>query len=281
MQEKMIKNILFYILFFTLTSLNAQVTVVIADFENNSGGFNLDYWEKAIPDFLTSELSKSDRIVIVERKKLNKILEEQALVLSGVLDSSNVKQVGKLLNAQFIIQGTINQTNGKSRIDANIIKVKTGEIKNEKVIAPDENHLEEMTQLLSNNIKKVLVGQGSYIEKVQLSEMPTTYFAIATAGLTLTTILLNNAYIDNYNAYKNATQLSDFDSKYDKANDTNKLKILAASAAGVALAGTIYCWIRNMSSNEILAVNEDKVSIYPFCDIIGSNTCCKRNKTVD
>jgi len=257
---------------FALSQVTAQVTVVVADFENNTGGFSLDYWEKAIPDFLTSELSKSDRIVIVERNKLDKVLNEQALVLSGILDSSNVKHVGKLLDAQFIIQGTINQTNGKSRIDVNIIKVKTGEIKNVKVIAPDDNHLEEMTQLLSNNIIKVLVGQGTYVEKVQLSEMPTTYFAIATAGLTLTTILLNKSYIDNYNAYKDATQLSDFDSKFDKANDTNKLKIFAASAAGVALAGTIYCWIRNMSSNEILAVNEDKVSIYPNLVYSGENT---------
>ena len=151
----MIRKIFYLVILFTLSSVNAQVTVVVADFENNTGGFNLDYWEKAIPDFLTSELSKSDRIVIVERNKLDKVLEEQALVLSGVLDSSNVKQVGKLLNAQFIIQGTINQTNGKSRIDANIIKVKTGEVKNEKVIAPDDNHLEEMTQLLSNNIQAI------------------------------------------------------------------------------------------------------------------------------
>jgi hypothetical protein len=39
--------------------------------------------------------------------------------------------------------------------------------------------------------------------------MPTTYFAIATAGLTLTTVLLNKAYLDNYNAYKNATNEED------------------------------------------------------------------------
>lgn len=258
----MSKYILIIILII-FSGLQAQVTLVVADFENNSGGFDLDYWEKAIPDFLTSELSKSDRIIVVERNKLDRVLQEQALGLTGILDSSNVQEVGKLLNAQFIVQGTINQTNGKSRIDASIIKVKTGEVKNEKVISPDTNHLEEMTQLLSNNIKKVLVGQGTYIEKVQLSEMPTTYFAIATAGLTVTSILLNSAYINNYNDYKNATNLSDFDSKYDKANNMNKLKIVAISAAGAALAGTIYCWLRNMSSNEILAVEGNKITIYP------------------
>ena len=256
-------NKIFLLLILISFGLNAQITVVITDFENNSGGFNLDYWEKAIPDFLTSELSKSDRIVIVERNKLDKVLEEQALVLSGILDSSNVKRVGKLLDAQFIIQGTINQTNGKTRIDANIIKVQTGEIKNEKAIAPDDNHLEEMIQLLSNNIKKVLVGQGTYIEKVQLSEMPTTYLIIATGGFALTAVLLNSAYIKNYNDYKSVTQLSEFNSKYDKANNMNKLKIVAASLTGAALVGTIYCWISNMSANEILAANENEINIYP------------------
>lgn len=252
------------IILFIFSGLNGQVTLVIADFQNNSEGFDLDYWEKTIPNYLTSELSKSDRIIIVERNRLDKVLEEQALVMSGVLDSANVKEVGKLLNAQFIIQGTINKSNGNIRIDANIIKVKTGEIKNEKVIAPNDDHLEEMTQLLSNNIRNLLVGQGTYIEKIQLSEMPTTYFAVATAGLAITTVILNNVYIDNYNQYKSATQLSEFESKYDKANNMNKLKIITASAAGVALAGTIYCWIKNMSANEILAVKDNEINIYPI-----------------
>lgn len=266
----MFKRLLIIFIFILSLQLQAQVTIVIADFENNSGGFNLDYWEKVIPDFLTSELSRSDRIVIIERNKLDKVLEEQALALSGILDSSNVQQVGNLLGAQFIIQGTINQTNDKTRIDVNIIKVKTGEVKNEKVVAPDENHLEEMTQILGNNIKKVLVGQGDYIKKVNLSEMPTNYFLAATAGFAITTVLLNNAYINNLNDYKNETKLSEFDSKYDKANNTNKLKIVAASLTGVALVGTIYCWIKNKSANEILASN-NKMHIYPNLAIATEN----------
>ena len=49
----MIKKIIFISLLVIFSGLKAQVTVVVADFENNSGGFDLDFWEKAIPDFLT------------------------------------------------------------------------------------------------------------------------------------------------------------------------------------------------------------------------------------
>lgn len=239
------------------STLSAQITVAIADFENNSDTFNLDYWENAIPDFLKNHLSKSEKIVLVERDRLDNVLQEQALGQTGLIDSANIQQVGNLIGAQYIIQGSISKSGSKTRIDANIIRVESGEIKNEKVIAPNMDNINEMVELLANNINHVLTGDVLYKEKYQLNRYPTTYFLAATASLTAATIFINNAYRKKLDEYNSETSLSNFDKKYDDANNLNKLKIIAISAAGTALIGTIYCWIRNLSAEDILAYNRN------------------------
>jgi TolB-like protein len=229
------------------------MTVAIADFKNNTDSFYLDDWEKSIPEFLKSELSRSEKIVIVERRQLEAVLKEQALNMTGLVDSSTAQQVGTLLGAEFVISGTINQSGKWTRIDAKIIRVSSGHVKSEKVQAPDDKHLTEMVSLLGNNIIVMLSGDVTYIEKETLTKYPTTYFLAASAGLAIGTLVVNNAYNKKQEEYQNATGLSEFDDAYDAANKLNNVRIVLASLTGVAIIGTIYCWIQNMSPDEILA----------------------------
>jgi TolB-like protein len=244
--------------------LHAQMTVAIADFKNNTDSFYLDDWEKSVPEFLKSELSKSEKIVIVERRQLEAVLQEQALSMTGLVDSSTAQQVGTLLGAEYVISGTINQSGKWTRIDAKIIRVSSGHVKGEKVQAPDDNHLTEMVSLLGNNIIVMLSGDGTYIEKETLNTYPTTYFLIASAGLAIGTLVVNNAYNKKQEEYQNAEGLSEFDEAYDGANSLNKARIVLASLTGAAVIGTIYCWIQNMSPDELLAHdNRYKQKIVP------------------
>jgi TolB-like protein len=235
----------------------AQVTVAIADFENQSDTFYLDTWEKSIPEYLKSELSGSENIIIVERRQLESVLREQALSMTGLVDSSTAQKIGDLVGAQFVITGTINKSGGWTRIDAKIIRVVTGHVKSEKVRAKDDEHLDEMVQLLANNILHILVGNVSYQEKIELKKCPTTYFLIASVGLVASTVILNNAYKNKLDEYHNATNLVQFDPAYDSANRLYKIRNILAYTTGVALVGAVYCWIRNISPNEILASTND------------------------
>jgi TolB-like protein len=250
-------SILRYILlFFIGTALYpafAQITVAIADFENNSDTFYLDTWEKSIPEFLKSELSRSDKITVVERRQLESVLSEQALSMTGMVDSSTAQKVGNLLGAEYVISGSINQSGKWSRIDARIIRVSTGQVKSEKVQAPDDKHLTEMVDLLANNIIYMLSGDGDYQKKISLQKYPTGYFLAASAGLALGTLLVNNAYNNKLDEYHNATRLSEFDDAYSSANDLKKVTFVMASLTGAAIVGTVYCWLKNLSPDEIIA----------------------------
>ena len=73
----MLKTLKAVLCFLIMQCLDAKVTVVISTFKNESGHYYLDSWEKSIPDMLSSELSTSDDIIVLERQALEEILKEQ------------------------------------------------------------------------------------------------------------------------------------------------------------------------------------------------------------
>ena len=55
-----------------------DITVAVSDFTNSTGRFRYDEFEKSIPEMLKTDLSRIGDIVVVERSKLEAILQEQA-----------------------------------------------------------------------------------------------------------------------------------------------------------------------------------------------------------
>lgn len=60
-------------------------------------------------DIMLTELVKSGKFIVVERDKLDKILEEQKRGQSGVIDPNTAAQVGKVLGLNAIVTGSISQ----------------------------------------------------------------------------------------------------------------------------------------------------------------------------
>ena len=88
--------------------------------------------DKELGDIITSlvtfELSKSTLLRIVEKKEIEKVLEQQALSLSGFCDELNCQiEVGKILNAKRIITGEIGKVGERFLIALKVISVETGE----------------------------------------------------------------------------------------------------------------------------------------------------------
>ena len=85
-------------LFAIITISNGQVRIAVSDFTNKSQALFLDAWERSVPNLLRSNLSSSDQVIVLDRNKLDKILQEQALTLSGLMDSINVQSIIHYLN---------------------------------------------------------------------------------------------------------------------------------------------------------------------------------------
>jgi TolB-like protein len=94
-------------------------TVSILYFENTTRNQENAWLSKGIADMLISEIAGRGAIDVVERVNLKKILDEQQLSLTGLVDDKKAIELGKLLSANkliygsFIIKGETIIINGK------------------------------------------------------------------------------------------------------------------------------------------------------------------------
>ena len=77
--------------------------IAITDFENTSGDPSNDKYIRGLGDILIQELTSYGRFRIVERERLNQVLEELDLELSGLVTSEQRKEIGQILGADALL----------------------------------------------------------------------------------------------------------------------------------------------------------------------------------
>ncbi len=91
------------------------------------------------------EVSKHRNLQVVERDKLDMVLDEQKLALSDLVDTTNAITVGKLLTVSHILTGTVLEMPGSVVIFGRIINVESGEIESAaQVIVPRNREVEAL-----------------------------------------------------------------------------------------------------------------------------------------
>ncbi len=65
-------------------------------------------------DIIITELTKTGKFIVVERDKLDKLLDEQKLGQTGAIDAATAAQVGKILGLNAILTGSVSQFGVKS-----------------------------------------------------------------------------------------------------------------------------------------------------------------------
>lgn len=213
------------VIFLLPSASNAQdevkTTIAVLEFNNNTGDANYDHIKKAVPKTLTSELSKSKRLIIVERENIDKILKEHELGMAGITDASRIGEIGKLLAADYIVYGdfTFIESQGNQKrilINAHCANVKTGSLQSEK--AKGYFHfLDGHIELLSNNIRNKVAGESDYIQSLKVGTPVGTYLAVGTGVSFITTCVLQYFFLKSREDYRNSTTLSSIDSNYEKA----------------------------------------------------------------
>jgi TolB-like protein len=140
----------------TATPLAAQggtgkPTVAVLYFNNGAliGGADYAPLSKGMADMLITELARNPDITVIERDRLQELLEEQDLAVSGRVDQATAVRIGKLLGAQHMITGGfVIDPKEKIRIDVRSFKVETSEVEYvESVLGKSEDLLELVTQL--------------------------------------------------------------------------------------------------------------------------------------
>ena len=102
---------------------------------------------RGLAELLTTDLARSSRLTVVERLRLQAVLDELALQTSGATDSASRVRAGKILQAGRLVQGSILQQGPQLRVDAAVIDVPTTRLTGS---TNDDRALDELLTLEKN-----------------------------------------------------------------------------------------------------------------------------------
>lgn len=139
--------------------INFKKPVAILDFENISPAAKDNRLGETVAELFAAEFSQSTMFRVVERKNLGKVFDEQALQLTGATDGGNAVQVGKLLDAQALLYGSVSETGDNFIITVKLTDVESGEVIAQTITVPKEDLIETREYLLDMAyVKKMGVG---------------------------------------------------------------------------------------------------------------------------
>ncbi|MDE3058792.1 MAG: tetratricopeptide repeat protein [Bacteroidota bacterium] len=104
-------------------------TVAVLYFNNLGSQHDLDPLQKGLAEMMITDLSKVKSLRVVERLRLEKLMEELNLANTDLVDERTAPRLGKLLGAYHLIKGSFfDLTSEKVRIDALIAQTRTGAV---------------------------------------------------------------------------------------------------------------------------------------------------------
>ena len=116
------------ILIATPAVANADPSTLAILYFDNQGNEELEPLKVGLAQMLITDIKGTEGVTVVERARLQDILDELELGHSGMADPNSAAKVGKLLGARWMLIGSYFELMGTLRIDARLVKVETSEI---------------------------------------------------------------------------------------------------------------------------------------------------------
>jgi curli biogenesis system outer membrane secretion channel CsgG len=137
---------------------DTRPTIAVLYFTNSALVRHEDYepLSKGITDMLITEFSTSSAIRVVERDRLQKLLEEQDLSASKRVDEATAVRLGKILGAHhLLIGGFVIDPKQRMRLDVRSVDVETSRVEYVETVS---GKAEDVLELVSDLGKKVNRG---------------------------------------------------------------------------------------------------------------------------
>jgi curli biogenesis system outer membrane secretion channel CsgG len=93
-----------------VSAQTAKPRIAVIEFTSKADN---QWWYKngaaAAQDIFVTELVKSRKFTVVEREKINSIMQEKGLTLGGDIDPKTAMQIGKILGLNYILTGAVTE----------------------------------------------------------------------------------------------------------------------------------------------------------------------------
>ncbi len=103
-----------------------KIKVAVIEFEVQ-GAMEIKDAGKIMAEWMITSIGKKEKFIMVERVLLKKILEEDKLILSGVVDEGSAQEIGQKYGVDAIITGAVSKWGDIYTVTVRLIDTFTGE----------------------------------------------------------------------------------------------------------------------------------------------------------
>lgn len=103
-------------------------TIAVVDFDNHTGNAGYDHLKRGISESLMSKLARRPEFTLVERGQLEKAIKEIGFGQSVYANPDSAKQVGKILNADYLVTGDVVKAGNRFEINVRMLEVETAKV---------------------------------------------------------------------------------------------------------------------------------------------------------
>jgi TolB-like protein len=163
--------ILFFIILYFVPYTYAAEKISMAVYEFDAAGVP-PALGNAVADFIQAGLYETGRFNIIERKKIQQILKEQGFQKTGVTTTEQAVEVGRILNVNNIVIGTVAKIGKRIVITMQLIDVEMAKIiLTDKVECDSEDLLTTAAKKLAEHFSKGVSIKGKVLKILNDNEV--------------------------------------------------------------------------------------------------------------
>lgn len=148
-------------------------TVAVLPLRFSGADTTLKVLERGFADLLTTDLARSSQLTLVERSRMQALLDEIKLQQTGATDAATNVRAGKIVRAGRVVQGAILQVDGANlRVDAAVVDVPTSQIQGSAQAADQLEQLFALERKLALDLFTQLGVTLTVAERTQIEQRP-------------------------------------------------------------------------------------------------------------
>lgn len=225
-------------------------TIAVMPLRFSGADTNLKVLERGFADLLTTDLARSSQLTLVERSRMQALLDEIKLQQIGATDAATNVRAGKLIRAGRVVQGAILEVDSTNlRVDAAVVDVPTSQVQG---AAQASDLLEQVFSLEKKLALDLFTQLGvtlTVAERTQIEQRPTRSiqaFLAYSRGLTA----------EDEGRYEDASRYFNQAVRIDPgfaAAQTKSQEAAAIAAGANVTSSTVEAGLRGTSEGAIVA----------------------------
>ena len=205
----------------------APRTVAVLPLRFSGSDSSLRPLGRGLAELLTTDLARSSKLTVIERARLQAVLDELALQRQGSTDASTNVRAGRLLRAGRLVQGSILQLDeSQLRVDAAVVDVSSTQVRG---VAQDADQMEQLFALEKRIALDLFDQLGvtlTVAERNAIEQRPTRSLAAFLAFSRGLTAEDEGRYDEANRFYRDAARIDpDFAPAMQKSRDTRMLVV--------------------------------------------------------